>query len=64
MLARVSSKDTETGINTLIRQARKLPGELCNSLTRDRGEEMGDHDRFTLASDIKVYFCLPQSPRV
>ncbi len=40
----------------------KLPKELYRSLTWDRGKEMADHKRFTLATDIKVYFCDPQSP--
>jgi IS30 family transposase len=62
MLAKVSSKDTETVINALIKQAHKLPRELYKSLTWDRGKEMADHQRFTLATDIKVYFCDPQSP--
>ena len=62
MLARVSGKDTETVINALIKQAHKLPRELYRSLTWDRGKEMADHQRFTLATDIKVYFCDPQSP--
>jgi len=61
ILAKVESKDTETVINALIRQARKLPSELYKSLTWDRGKEMADHQRFTLATDIKVYFCDPQS---
>jgi len=62
MLAKVSSKDTETVINALIKQAHKLPSELYKSLTWDRGKELADHQRFTLATDIKVYFCDPQSP--
>ena len=62
MLAKVGGKDTETVINALIKQARKLPSELYQSLTWDRGKEMADHQRFTLATDIKVYFCDPQSP--
>ncbi len=62
MLARVKGKDTETVINALIRQAHKLPRELYKSLTWDRGKEMADHKRFTLDTDIKVYFCDPQSP--
>ena len=49
-------------INALIKQARKLPKELYASLTWDRGKEMADHQRFTLATDIKVYFCDPQNP--
>ncbi|NNF97232.1 MAG: IS30 family transposase [Halobacteria archaeon] len=62
MLAKVNSKETETVINALIKQAHKLPRELYKSLTWDRGSEMADHQRFTLATDIKVYFCDPQSP--
>jgi IS30 family transposase len=62
LLARVKSKDTEAVINALIKQAHKLPRELYKSLTWDRGKEMADHKRFTLDTDIKVYFCDPQSP--
>ena len=62
MLVKVASKDTETVINALIKNARKLPQELYKSLTWDRGKEMAGHKRFTLATDIRVYFCDPQSP--
>lgn len=62
MLVKVGSKDTETVINALIRHAGKLPQELYKSLTWDRGKEMADHTRFTVSTDIKVYFCDPQSP--
>ncbi len=62
MLAKVSSKETETVISALIEHASKLPTELYKSLTWDRGREMADHKRFTLATDIAVYFCDPQSP--
>jgi IS30 family transposase len=62
MLVKVSGKDTETVINALIKHARKLPEELYQSLTWDRGKEMAEHKRFTLATDIQVYFCDPQNP--
>jgi len=62
MLVKVASKDTETVVNALIKHARKLPQELYKSLTWDRGKEMAGHKRFTLATDISVYFCDPQSP--
>lgn len=62
MLARVKRRDTETVINALIKQAHKLPRELYKSLTWDRGKEMADHKRFSLDTDIKVYFCDPHSP--
>jgi len=62
MLVKVKNKETETVINALIKHAHKLPQELYKSLTWDRGKELADHKRFTLATDIKVYFCDPQNP--
>lgn len=62
MMAKVNGKDTETVINALVKHAHQLPKELYTSLTWDRGKEMADHQRFTLATDIKVYFCDPQNP--
>jgi IS30 family transposase len=62
MLVKIANKDTQTVINALIKNARKLPQELYQSLTWDRGSEMADHRRFTLATDIRVYFCDPQNP--
>jgi IS30 family transposase len=62
MLAKVDTKNSETVIKALIKQAHRLPKELYQSLTWDRGTEMADHRRFSLATDIDVYFCDPQSP--
>ena len=62
MLVRTNSKDTKTVVNALIKQAHKLPRELYKSLTWDRGKELADHKRFSLTTDVKVYFCDPQSP--
>ena len=62
MLVRVADKGSETVINALIKQAHKLPRELYKSLTWDRGSEMAEHKRFSLATDVKVYFCDPQQP--
>jgi IS30 family transposase len=62
MLVKVAGKDTQTVVDALARHARKLPQELYKSLTWDRGKEMAGHKRFTLATDIQVYFCDPQSP--
>jgi IS30 family transposase len=61
-LVKLTGKDTETVVNALIKQVKKLPQELYQSLTWDRGKEMADHKRFTLATDVQVYFCDPQSP--
>ncbi len=49
-------------ISALIKQSKKLPRELKKSLTWDRGKELMDHRRFSLATDIDVYFCDPRSP--
>ncbi len=49
-------------VDALIRQSRKLPDELYRSLTWDRGKELTDHKRFSMETDIDVYFCDPQSP--
>jgi len=62
MLAKVANKETQTVVSALIKQAKKLPVELYKSLTWDRGKELSAHRRFSLATDIDVYFCDPQSP--
>ena len=62
LLAKVADKSTQTVVTALIRQAKKLPNELYKSLTWDRGKELADHRRFSLATDIDVYFCDPRSP--
>jgi len=62
MLIKVPSKDTKVVVATLSRHVRKLPATLRRSLTWDRGLEMAKHKAFTVATDVKVYFCDPQSP--
>ena len=62
MLVKIANKDTQTVVSALITQAKTLPNELYKSLTWDRGKELTDHRRFTLATNIDVYFCDPQSP--
>ena len=62
MLVKVADKQTKTVVNALIKQAKKLPAELYKSLTWDRGCELSAHKRFTLETNIQVYFCDPQSP--
>jgi len=61
-LVKVPSKDTAVVVAALSRKIRKLPGTLRQSLTWDRGLEMAKHQTFTVATDVKVYFCDPQSP--
>lgn len=62
MLVEVDGKDTQTVVGALSRQMRTLPAQLRGSLTWDRGTEMAAHTQFTVATDLKVYFCDPQSP--
>jgi IS30 family transposase len=61
-LVKVPSKDTAVVVAALTRHVRKLPAALRRSLTWDRGLEMAKHKTFTVATDVKVYFCDPQSP--
>jgi IS30 family transposase len=62
MLIKVPSKSTEVVVAALSQHVRKLPATLKRSLTWDRGLEMAKHKDFTVATDVKVYFCDPQSP--
>jgi IS30 family transposase len=62
MLVKVEGRDTDSVVTAIGKQVRKLPNELRRSLTWDRGKEMTDHKRFTIATDLKVYFCDPHSP--
>ena len=62
MLVKVANKDTESVVSALIKQSQRLPGELYRSLTWDRGKELADHQRLTLATEVEVYFCDPRSP--
>ena len=62
MLVKVPSKDTATVVAALSQHVRQLPATLRRSLTWDRGLEMAQHKSFTMATDMQVYFCDPQSP--
>jgi len=62
MLVKVPGKDTQSVTRALAQKIRKLPAELRRSLTWDRGAELANHPHFSLATNMKVYFCDPQSP--
>jgi IS30 family transposase len=62
MLVKVPGKDTTTVVAALSRHVRTLPATLRRSLTWDRGLEMAQHKSFTMATEVQVYFCDPQSP--
>jgi IS30 family transposase len=62
MLVKLDGKNTATVTKALAQKIRQLPAELRRSLTWDRGSEMAAHKEFTVATDVKVYFCDPHSP--
>ncbi len=62
MLARLKNKETNTVVKALIRRMKMLPPTLQRTITWDRGSEMAAHKRFTMATDIDVFFCDPYSP--
>ncbi len=62
VLLKVRGKDTESVVSALIKRVLKLPTELRGSITWDRGTELAQHKKFTLATDVPMYFCDPQSP--
>ncbi|MBM4420279.1 MAG: IS30 family transposase [Chloroflexi bacterium] len=62
MLVKVKGKNTRTVTSALRRRIRTLPRELARTLTWDRGTELAEHRRFTIATDVQVYFCDPRSP--
>lgn len=62
VLARLPAADSATVVTALARRVQRLPAALWQSLTWDRGKEMAQHKRFTVATDVQVFFCDPQSP--
>jgi len=62
MLVRLPNKETHTVVRALARRIRRLPHGLVKSLTWDRGTELAAHRAFTVATNVQVYFCDPQSP--
>jgi len=62
MLVKMPADDSKSIVDALARAVQKLPAELRRSLTWDRGLEMHEHKRFTVATDVQVYFCDPHSP--
>jgi IS30 family transposase len=62
LLVQVKGKDTDNVVTALVKQVKQLPKGLMSSLTWDRGTELAAHKRFTIATDVKVYFCDPRSP--
>jgi IS30 family transposase len=61
-LIKIEGKDTASVVAGLSKQVRTLPVDLRRTLTWDRGPELAQHARFTVATNVKVYFCDPRSP--
>ena len=62
MLVKIPSKDTKTVTAALQRTIKRLPSQLRQSLTWDRGSELAAHKELSVAADIDIYFCDPHSP--
>ena len=62
LLVKVENRETQTVVRALIQKVRRLPTELRKSLTWDRGFEMAAHKKFSIATNVQVYFCDPRSP--
>lgn len=62
MLAKLGDKSSTTVVDALIELVKRLPQDMMRTLTWDRGAELAQHARFTVASDVQVYFCDPRSP--
>ncbi len=62
VLVKVKNKETQTAVSALIKQMKRLPDIVQKTLTWDRGSELAPHKKFTMATDMRVYFCDPYSP--
>ncbi len=62
ILVKVGGRKTETVVSVLVCQMSKLPKLLKQNLTWDRGTELAAHKKFSLETNMDVYFCDPSSP--
>jgi len=63
VLTRIGAGKSSTQVvDALIAAVHRLPHHLMASLTWDRGTELAQHRRFTVATNVQVYFCDPRSP--
>ena len=57
-ISRALERKNKTGVERIV----VLHGGLRRSLTWDQGKEMHAHKRFTVATNVQVYFRDPRSP--
>lgn len=62
MLVKLAGKDAQSVASALIKEVKKLPDGVMETLTWDRGSEMAQHKHFTVHTDVQMYFCDPRSP--
>ncbi len=62
MLVQVDGKDTASVVSALVKQVKQLPDGIMSSLNWDRGSELAQHKKFTIATDVDMYFCDPRNP--
>ncbi|MBN9232127.1 MAG: IS30 family transposase [Legionella sp.] len=62
LLVKLTGNDTASVIHAITNKIMELPNQLKKSLTWDRGMELAKHKKFTIDTEVKVYFCDPQSP--
>lgn len=62
ILVHLAGKDATSVRRAYAREMKTLPKQMKLSLTYDQGKEMSEHKKFTMDTDIRVYFAHPGSP--
>ena len=62
MLIKIDSKNAAHVADRIAEHVITLPTHLARSITWDQGSELADHARFTVETNIPVYFCDPHAP--
>ena len=63
MLVRLPQGRTAESVRIALTESiQSLPEALRRTLTWDQGKEMAEHARFSVDSNVQVYFCDPSSP--
>lgn len=62
ILVPLKAQDAVSVCRAYVKALRSLPKNLTKTLTYDQGKEMSQHQRFTMETDMQVYFAHPGSP--